>query len=226
MRNRKCIFVVVFFHNVDAVRTRSHSRRDGAAQEWRQRQREAQQWRDTVVIGEEVRSRAHGRVAQGQWRKQWQTLNIDDFFFPRTFNDCNDCNGSGSRSTRRQYEWRIALQQNSEVARGLQKRSAARIFFEAVLSTPTSRTVFVFVDIRNYVPFQTSQGTSSIDQRFVRTCAAQNGPRTRQTNTHAIRAAPARRSSCAHVCACAHVRFVWRIVRILQQLCTRWPTST
>ena len=57
------------FHNVYAVRTRPHSRRIGAAQEWRQRQREDEWWRDAVVVGEGERSRAHGRVAQGQWRQ-------------------------------------------------------------------------------------------------------------------------------------------------------------
>ena len=68
MRNRNA-FLLLLFPNVSAIRLRPHSRRDVAAQEWRQRQREGDRWRDTVVIGEEVRSRAHGRVARGQWRK-------------------------------------------------------------------------------------------------------------------------------------------------------------
>ena len=48
---------------------RPHSRRVGAAQERRQRQREVERWSDAVVVGEEEWSRAHGRIAQGQWRK-------------------------------------------------------------------------------------------------------------------------------------------------------------
>ena len=46
-----------------------HFRRDGAAQERRQRQREDESWQDAVVVGAVERARTHGRVAQGQWRK-------------------------------------------------------------------------------------------------------------------------------------------------------------
>ena len=46
-----------------------HSRRDVAAQEWRQCQREDKQWLDAVVVGEGERSRAHGRAAQSQRRE-------------------------------------------------------------------------------------------------------------------------------------------------------------
>ena len=66
MRNRN-EFLLFCFLNDYAVRFRSHSRRVGPAQEWRQRQREDERWRDAVIDCEEVRSRAHYRVAQGQW---------------------------------------------------------------------------------------------------------------------------------------------------------------
>ena len=63
------------FFSLPFFRPRPHSRRDGAAQEWRQRQREDESWRDAVVSGEGGRSRAHGRVAQGQWRQLTRRLN-------------------------------------------------------------------------------------------------------------------------------------------------------